>query len=190
MSVSASSNDPERTRRDFERHEAFMAEALEEARQAAEVGEIPVGAVLVRAGQIIARAHNARELDKDPTAHAELIVMREAAVLLGDWRLNECTLYVTLEPCFMCAGGIVNARVGTLVYGASDPKAGAVGSLGNVVTDPRLNHRPDVIGGVGEAASADLLRTFFRARRKGGELGPRGRPDATAGATEGRPGPA
>lgn len=162
-------------------HEAFMEEALEEARQGAEVGEIPVGAVLVRAGQVIARAHNARELDKDPTAHAELIILREGALLLGDWRLSDCTLYVTLEPCFMCAGAIVNARVGTLVFGAFDPKAGAVGSLANVPADDRLNHRPEILGGVAEAASAELLRAFFRARRKGGHLGPRGHPESGRG---------
>ncbi len=153
-----------------------MEEALDLARRGAEVGEIPVGAVLVRAGAVVARAHNARELDRDPTAHAELIVMREGAARIGDWRLSDCTLYVTLEPCFMCAGAIVNARVGTLVFGAFDPKAGAVGSLANVVTDERLNHRPIVLGGVAEPASAALLRSFFRARRKGGDLGPRGRP--------------
>ena len=173
--------DDDAGRRALARHEDFMAEALEEARQAAEVGEIPVGAVLVRGGQVIARAHNARELDKDPTAHAELIVMREGAALLGDWRLSSCTLYVTLEPCFMCAGAIVNARVGTLVFGASDPKAGAVGSLHNVPADDRLNHRPEVVGGVLEPDAADLLRTFFRARRKGGALGPRRRRGADAG---------
>ncbi|MDF1700965.1 MAG: nucleoside deaminase, partial [Planctomycetota bacterium] len=120
-------------------HAAFMQEALEEAEQAAAVGEVPVGAVIVRAGQVIARAHNRREMDNDPTAHAEVLAMRDAAEQLGQWRLEGCTLYVTLEPCFMCAGAIVNARVETLVFGAFDPQAGAVGSLANVPAATRLN---------------------------------------------------
>ena len=144
---------------------AFMREALEEAAQAAEVGEVPVGAVVVHRGQVISRAHNRREIDKDPTAHAELLAMREAAELLGDWRLEGCTLYVTLEPCFMCAGGIVNARVERLVYGATDPKAGAVGSLSNVPADERLNHRPEVAVGVLAEPCGRILKAFFAARR-------------------------
>lgn len=145
--------------------EAFMREALEEARQATAVGEVPVGAVVVRAGQVIARAHNRRELDGDPTAHAEVLAMRDAAVALGAWRLQDCTLYVTLEPCFMCAGAIVNGRVERLVFGATDPKAGAVGSLYDVPRDERLNHRPEVNGGVLADACGQLLRDFFRERR-------------------------
>lgn len=144
----------------------FMREAIEEARQAAEVGEVPVGAVVVRAGQVIARAHNAREIENDPCAHAELVAMREAARLLRSWRLTGCTVYVTLEPCFMCAGAIVNARPDRVVFGAMDPKAGAVGSLANVLADERLNHRPEVVPGVLAEECAALLRAFFRAARR------------------------
>ena len=146
-------------------HAAFMQEALEEAEQAAAVGEVPVGAVIVRAGQVIARAHNRREMDNDPTAHAEVLAMRDAAEQLGQWRLEGCTLYVTLEPCFMCAGAIVNARVETLVFGALDPKAGAVGSLANVPADTRLNHRPAIVGEVLAEPCGQILRDFFAARR-------------------------
>ena len=144
---------------------AYMAAALEEAQQADAIGEVPVGAVMVRGGQIIARAHNTRELTRDPTGHAEIVVLRDAARLLGTWRLNACTLVVTLEPCFMCAGAIVNARVGTVVFGAMDPKAGASGSLANVLADERLNHQPVVFGGVEAQACGDLLRRFFREKR-------------------------
>lgn len=143
-----------------------MEAALEEAEQAAAIGEVPVGAVVVRGGLIVARAHNAREIDQDPTAHAELVAMREAARMLRSWRLSGCTLYVTLEPCFMCAGTIVNARVDRVVFGASDPKAGAVGSLYDVLADTRLNHRPEVLGGVLAEPCGDILRSFFRAARR------------------------
>jgi tRNA(adenine34) deaminase len=148
-----------------EQDEAFMQEALEEAAQAAEIGEVPVGAVVVHRGLVIARAHNRREVDQDPTAHAEILVLREAAELLGQWRLEGCTLYVTLEPCFMCAGGIVNARVPRLVYGAKDPKAGAVGSLANVPGDERLNHRAEIVAGVLAEPCGRILKQFFAARR-------------------------
>lgn len=144
---------------------AFMREAIEEAQQAAAVGEVPVGAVVVRAGQVISRAHNAREMESDPTAHAELVAMREASRLLRSWRLVGCTVYVTLEPCFMCAGAIVNARPDRVVFGAMDPKAGAVGSLANVLADERLNHRPEVTAGVLADECASLLKDFFRAAR-------------------------
>ncbi len=144
---------------------AFMREALEEAQQAAEVGEVPVGAVVVHRGHVIARAHNRREIDNDPTAHAEILAMRDAAEALGQWRMEGCTLYVTLEPCFMCAGAIVNGRIERLVYGATDPKAGAVGSLANVPADARLNHRPDVSDGVLAAECGAILKDFFAARR-------------------------
>jgi tRNA(adenine34) deaminase len=144
----------------------FMREALEEARQAADVGEVPVGAVVVHGSQIITRAHNTRELENDPTGHAELTAMREASRLLRSWRLVGCTLYVTLEPCFMCAGAIVNARVERVVFGAHDPKAGAVGSLANVLADERLNHAPEVVAGVEAQACGDLLREFFRSARQ------------------------
>jgi tRNA(adenine34) deaminase len=150
---------------------AFMREALEEAEQAAEVGEVPVGAVVVHRGLVIARAHNRRELDQDPTAHAELLAMRDAADQLGQWRLEGCTLYVTLEPCFMCAGGIVNGRVDRLVFGASDPKAGAVGSLADVPGDTRLNHRPEVLGGVLSEPCGQVLKAFFAARRRDARSG-------------------
>ncbi len=146
----------------------FMQEALEEARQAAEVGEVPVGAVVVHGSQIITRAHNTRELENDPTGHAELSAMREASRLLRSWRLVGCTLYVTLEPCFMCAGAIINARVDRVVFGASDPKAGAVVSLANVLADERLNHAPEVVAGVEAEDCGDLLREFFRAARQRG----------------------
>ncbi len=146
-------------------HERFMRDALEEARQAADIGEVPVGAVIVRGGQIIARAHNTREIEKDPTGHAEILAIRQAATLLKDWRLISCTLNVTLEPCFMCAGAIVNARVVRVVFGANDPKAGAVGSLADVPGDKRLNHRPEVLGGVLAEDCGAILREFFAARR-------------------------
>ncbi len=148
-----------------------MVRAIELAKEAASVGEVPVGAVIYRTetGETIAGAHNRRETDDDPTAHAEIIAIRDAAAKIGDWRLNECTLVVTLEPCVMCAGAIVNARVGRLVFGASDPKAGAVGSLYEIPADTRLNHRPPVIKGVMDQACGDLLRAFFRERR--GQIG-------------------
>ena len=146
--------------------EGYMRDALDEARQAALVGEVPVGAVVVHRGQVIARAHNRREMDEDPTAHAEILVLREAAELLGSWRLEDCTLYVTLEPCFMCAGAVVNGRVARLVFGATDPKAGAVGSLADVPGDARLNHRPEVLGGVLAEECGAILKEFFAVRRR------------------------
>ena len=142
-----------------------MGLALEEARAAEAAGDVPVGAVVVAGGRLLARARNRREVDGDPTAHAEVLALREAARSTGDWHLEAATLYVTLEPCFMCAGALVNARIGELVFGALDPKAGAVGSLANVPADPRLNHRPRVRSGVLASESAELLRAFFRARR-------------------------
>jgi tRNA(adenine34) deaminase len=143
----------------------FMREALAQAHLAAAVEEVPVGAVIVHAGGVIARAHNRRELDQDPTAHAEMLVLHTASEVLGSWRLDGCTLYVTLEPCFMCAGAIVNARVPRLVFGAADPKAGAVGSLADVPGDERLNHRPEVVGGVLAEECGAVLKSFFAARR-------------------------
>ena len=145
--------------------ERWMAMALEEARAAASEGEVPVGAVVVRGGELLARAHNRRETAADPTAHAEVLAIREAAAGLGTWRLDDCILYVTLEPCFMCAGALVNARVERLVFGAMDPKAGAVGSLADVVRDARLNHRMAVTSGVMAEACGAALRAFFVARR-------------------------
>ena len=147
---------------------AMMRRALGLAERAAEAGEVPVGAVVYRTetGEVLAEAANRRECDTDPAAHAELIAMRAAAKAIGDWRLNDCSLAVTLEPCPMCAGLIVNARVGRLVFGAADPKAGAVVSLYELCADRRLNHRLESIGGVLAAESSELLRAFFRARRK------------------------
>lgn len=144
-----------------------MRRALKLARDAAAIGETPVGAVVYETatGRALAEASNRREHDADPCAHAELMAIRAAAEAIGDWRLNHCTVVVTLEPCPMCAGAIVNARVGRLVYAADDPKAGAVGSLYEICTDPRLNHRVSVVRGVMARPSAELLRAFFRERR-------------------------
>ena len=143
----------------------WMTRALEMAKTAASEGEVPVGAVLIKDSQVVAEGHNLTITANDPTAHAEVVVIREAARALGDWRLTDCTLYVTLEPCAMCAGASILARLERLVFGASDPKAGMVGSLGDLVQDERLNHRIEVTRGVLADASGDLLRDFFRARR-------------------------
>lgn len=143
----------------------FMQAALQQAQLAAEADEVPVGAVIVRDGCIIARAHNLRETLQDPTAHAELLCMRQAARDIGSWRLDDCTLYITLEPCPMCAGTIINARVKRVVFGASDPKAGAMGSLYDLSAG-LLNHRPQVTKGVLEEACAGILTSYFRARRR------------------------
>lgn len=143
-----------------------MDAALAEARLALAHGDVPIGAVVLNAaGEVIAAAHNERELHNDPTAHAEVVALRRAAEALGSWHLDDCTLVVTLEPCTMCAGAIVAARVARLVFGAYDPKAGAVASLWDVVRDPRLNHRPEVVGGIAEPECAALLQTFFATRR-------------------------
>ena len=144
---------------------AWMARALELARAGGQRGEVPVGAVIVQGGVVLAESHNRTVDRRDPTAHAELVAIRAAARRLGDWRLTGCTLYVTLEPCAQCAGAIVLARIPRLVFGAHDPKAGMAGSLGNLVRDPRLNHRADLLGGVLAEESSSLLRSFFRARR-------------------------
>jgi len=147
-------------------HEYWMDMALEEARAAATAGDVPVGAVVVLDGKAIARGHNRREVDQDPTAHAEIVALREAAHVLGVWRV-EATLYVTQEPCPMCAGAIVNARVRHLVYGCHNPKAGSVSTLYQITTDPRLNHRVDVMGGVRATECAHELSSFFAALRRG-----------------------
>ena len=144
----------------------FMRLALEEAAAAAEEGEVPIGAVVVCGGEVVSRAHNRREEDADPAAHAEFLAMEEAARALGRWRLSGCTVYVTLEPCLMCAGLMVNARVDRCVYGASDPKGGALGTLFDVSHDERLNHAFEVTSGVLADEAANQLRAFFRARRK------------------------
>ena len=146
-------------------HRLWMDRALEQARLAMDHDDVPVGAVVVKEGEIIAAAHNRREADHDPTAHAELLAVRQAAAQLGSWRLDGCTLYVTLEPCTMCAGALVLARLPELVFAADDPKAGAVGSLYDVAREPRLNHSVAVTSGVMAEECGDLLRTFFRARR-------------------------
>jgi tRNA(adenine34) deaminase len=142
-----------------------MRLALEQAVAAAEHGDVPIGAVIVRDGTVIAARHNERELTGDPTAHAEVLAIRDAARLVGHWRLLDCTLYVTLEPCVMCAGAVVNARIARVVFGATDPKAGAVASLYEVCSDPRLNHRPPVTSGVLSDEAGALLRQFFASRR-------------------------
>jgi tRNA(adenine34) deaminase len=150
--------------RDRDAHDP-MSLALDEARAAVDHDDVPVGAVIVHRGEVIASRHNERELTRDPVAHAEILAMRDAAAALGQWRLDECTMYVTLEPCAMCAGAAVNARLGRLVYGAHDPKAGAVTSHFGLLDGEVLNHRVDVTGGVDAETSAELLRGFFRERR-------------------------
>ncbi|HXL33751.1 MAG TPA: tRNA adenosine(34) deaminase TadA [Gemmatimonadales bacterium] len=139
--------------------------ALEEARRAASSGEVPVGAAVLREGTVVVRAHNETVQRRDPTAHAELLAVQQALALLQTDRLNDCTLYVTLEPCAQCAGAIVLAKVGRVVFGAYDPKAGMGGSVGDVLRHPRLNHRVEVIGGVEEEQCGRLLQDFFRDRR-------------------------
>jgi len=146
--------------------EAAVRRALVEAERALWHGDVPIGAVVLDpAGQVIGTGHNRREADQDPTAHAEVLALRAAAQQVGAWRLDGCTLAVTLEPCTMCAGAAVLARVGRVVFGAHDPKAGAVGSLWDVVRDPRLNHRPEVVGGVLADACGAVLRDFFAEHR-------------------------
>ncbi len=149
----------------FPRDEYFMRLALREAERAQEHEDVPIGAVVAHGGEVIAAAHNERELRQDPTAHAETIALREAAKALGTWRVLEAVLYVTLEPCAMCAGAIVLARVPRVVFGASDPKAGACGSVLDVLGEPRLNHRPEVAGGLLARECGALLSEFFASRR-------------------------
>ncbi len=149
----------------FARDEFFMRLALREAERALAHDDVPVGAVLVHGGEVIGAGHNERELCEDPTAHAEMLAIREAARALGCWRLLDTVLYVTLEPCAMCAGAIVLGRIPRVVYGAEDPKAGAAGSILDILAEPRLNHRPDVAGGLLAEESGELLRAFFRSRR-------------------------
>jgi tRNA(adenine34) deaminase len=146
-------------------HEQGMGLAIEQARLAEAHGDVPIGAAILRDGEPLALAGNERELRRDPTAHAEILAIRAAAEALGGWRLPGTTLYVTLEPCAMCAGAIVLARIPTVVIGTADPKAGAAGSVLDVLAEPRLNHRPEVILGVCQAECALLLREFFNARR-------------------------
>lgn len=150
-------------------HDHFMQIALEEAEQALREDEVPVGAVIVHEGRLIARSHNQREQLHDPTAHAEMIAITQAAESRQSWRLDGCTLYVTLEPCPMCAGAILQARLPTVVYGATDPKAGAVDTLFHLLDDPRLNHRVESIGGVLAAPCGEILSRFFQAQRRLGK---------------------
>jgi tRNA(adenine34) deaminase len=146
-------------------HERLMSRAIAEAEAAGAHGDVPIGAVVVVEGEVVAAAHNRREVDADPTAHAEILALREAARARGHWRLDGATLYVTLEPCAMCAGALVLARLDRVVFGADDPKAGAVGALWDIPRDPRLNHSVEVVRGVRAERCSTLLREFFAARR-------------------------
>lgn len=148
------------------RLDAWMRLALEQARLAGDLGEVPVGALVIKDGQIVGRGHNRNLLDHDPTAHAEIVALREAAARLGNHRLGDCELFVTIEPCAMCAGALIHARLARLVYGASDPKAGAVSSVLQVVNHPGLNHKMEVVPGVLAQECYEILQTFFRQKRK------------------------
>lgn len=147
--------------------EEFMREALDLARRAADAGEVPVGAVLVRDGAVVGRGYNQPVSGNDPTAHAEVVALRDAAERIGNYRLGECEMFVTLEPCAMCAGAIMHSRVGRVVYGATDPKSGACGSVVDLFAEGRLNHHAKIVGGVMASEAAALLRDFFAVRRKG-----------------------
>ena len=148
-------------------HKLFMKMAIEQAEQALAIGEVPVGAVIAQQGRVIAAAHNQREQLKDPTAHAEMIAITQAAESMESWRLVDCAMYVTLEPCPMCAGAILNARVPKVIFGATDPKGGAVVSVFKMLGDARMNHRAEVVQGVMDVESAELLKRFFRSKRNG-----------------------
>lgn len=150
----------------------FMGEALRQARRAASLGEVPIGAIIVREGQILARAHNQVESLRDATAHAEMLAITQAESVLDDWRLEECDLYVTKEPCPMCAGALVHARVRRVIFGCHDPRGGAAGGLINLLQMPGLNHQCDIRSGILEDACGSLLRDFFRERRAGLRPGP------------------
>ncbi len=145
--------------------QTFMEQALEEAQKAYDMGEVPIGAVIVKDGIIIARGHNLRETYKDPTLHAEMVAIREAAEKLGGWRLSGCELYVTLEPCPMCAGAIIQSRIERVIFGAMDPKGGCAGSLYNLLADSRFNHRAEVVSGVMEEECRRIIQIFFKAKR-------------------------
>ncbi|TCS95445.1 tRNA adenosine(34) deaminase TadA [Hazenella coriacea] len=147
-------------------HEKYMRAALHEAEKAKAIGEVPIGAVIVYKDEIIGKGYNLREIDQDPTAHAEIIAIQEATDHLGSWRLNDCVLYVTLEPCPMCAGAIIQSRIATVVYGTTDPKAGCAGTLMNLLDEPRFNHQTAVISGVLEEECSSMLTHFFRELRK------------------------
>ncbi|ANZ34132.1 tRNA adenosine(34) deaminase TadA [Staphylococcus carnosus] len=146
--------------------ENYMKLALEEAKKAERIGEVPIGAIVVKEGEVIARAHNLRETVQQPTAHAEHIAIEKAAEAVGSWRLEDCTLYVTLEPCVMCSGAIVMSRIPRVVYGASDPKGGCSGSLMDLLQEPRFNHRAEVVSGVLENECGAILKSFFKQLRE------------------------
>lgn len=147
-------------------HETFMKLAIEEAKKAEALGEVPIGAVIVQDGAVIARGHNLRETSQNPLTHAEVIAINRASEVIGSWRLEDCTLYVTLEPCVMCSGAIVMSRIPHVVYGAKDPKGGTVDSLLHLLGEPRFNHRAAVTGGILEAECGGMLKSFFRALRE------------------------
>lgn len=147
-------------------HERYMQEALAEAKKAEVMGEVPIGAVIVLDGKIIGRGYNLRETNHDPTAHAEMIAIREAAEHVGGWRLNDCILYVTLEPCPMCAGAIIQSRIKQVVYGTEDPKAGCAGTLMNLLEDDRFNHQTEIVTGVCKEECSTILTHFFRSLRQ------------------------
>lgn len=151
---------------DYSKHCDWMRRALELAQQAGDAGEVPVGAIVVRSNTIIAEAENRRERDRDPTAHAEVLALRQAGQALQSWHLNDCTLYVTLEPCPMCAGAIVLARLGMLVYGVDDPKAGAIRTVLNLPDSPASNHRLKLLGGILESSCREQLQEWFRRKRR------------------------
>jgi len=143
-----------------------MKEAIKEAKKAEALGEVPIGAIVVKDGEIVGRGYNLRETKKDPTAHAEIIAIQQASQVVGGWRLHGCTLYVTLEPCQMCAGAIIQSRIDSVIYGAKDPKAGCAGSLCNLLQDERFNHQTKITNGVMEEETAALLKNFFKKLRK------------------------
>ena len=147
-------------------HEAFMALAVEEAEKARKIGEVPIGAVIVHDGRVIARGHNLRETSQNPLTHAEVLAIDRASAVVGSWRLEACTLYVTLEPCAMCSGAIIMSRIPHVVYGARDPKGGTVDSLMRLLDEPRFNHRAEVTSGVLEDTCSNLLTSFFKNLRK------------------------
>ncbi len=166
---SAAKYDKLRSMPEHEQYEQWMELALEQAGKAQELGDVPIGAVVVRDGQVVAAAHNRRIIDADPTAHAEMLAIRQAAISIGDWRLEGCAMVVTLEPCCMCAGAIVLARMPLLVYGAADPKAGAVDTLFKLCDDSRLNHQVKVVSGVLGDRCGQILSDFFRRQRAMGK---------------------
>lgn len=145
--------------------EKYMEEALKEAQKAYDMDEVPIGAVVVKDGQIIGRGHNLRESEKDPTLHAEMVAIREAAAKVKSWRLTDCEIYVTIEPCPMCAGAMIQSRIDRLIFGARDPKAGCAGSLYNLLEDPRFNHRVEIVESILEEECRDIIKTFFRNKR-------------------------